>query len=155
MLIFGFLFGLLMWFVVRCVLIGIYTVDQNERAVKAVFGRAQRVGKTTLDDPIAQHLEPEERQRYCYPQGRVIHPGGPYFKWPWERVHKVSIAVETMNMAVDPEDPNANRGGTMLEAVTKDQLNVALPRSLVGASTVTVQLTVDGQAANPVTILVQ
>jgi regulator of protease activity HflC (stomatin/prohibitin superfamily) len=31
-----------------------------------------------------------------------------------------------MNLAVDPEDPAANRGGTVLEAVTKDQLNTGL-----------------------------
>jgi regulator of protease activity HflC (stomatin/prohibitin superfamily) len=53
-------------------------------------------------------------------------PGGPYFKWPWEQVHKVSIATETINMASDPEDSRANMGGTILEAVTKDQLNTGL-----------------------------
>ena len=57
---------------------------------------------------------------------RVILPGGPYFKWPWEKVHKVSIATETVNMAWDPEDSAANYNGTMLEAVTKDQLNTGL-----------------------------
>jgi hypothetical protein len=31
-----------------------------------------------------------------------------------------------MNMALDLEDPRANRNGTMLEAVTKDQLNIGL-----------------------------
>jgi len=41
-------------------------------------------------------------------------------------VHKVSIATETLNMAMDPEAPDANRGGTVLEAVTKDQLNTGL-----------------------------
>ena len=56
----------------------------------------------------------------------MIPPGGPYFKWPWERIHKVSIATQTINMAVDPEDPSANKGGTELEAVTKDQLNIGL-----------------------------
>jgi regulator of protease activity HflC (stomatin/prohibitin superfamily) len=56
----------------------------------------------------------------------VIGPGGPYFKWPWEKVHKVSIATETLNMALDPETPDANKGGTVLEAVTKDQLNTGL-----------------------------
>jgi regulator of protease activity HflC (stomatin/prohibitin superfamily) len=122
----GFLFGLGMWFVVRCVLIGIYTVDQNERAVKTVFGRAQRVGKTTLDDPIAEGLRPEERDRYVYPQVRVIPPGGPYFKMPWEKIYKISIATTTMNMAVDLEDPTANNAGAILEAVTKDQLNTGL-----------------------------
>ena len=61
----GFLFGLGMWFVVRCCLIGIYTIDQNERAVKTVFGRAERVagGKTTLDSPIAEGLRPDEREQ--------------------------------------------------------------------------------------------
>jgi regulator of protease activity HflC (stomatin/prohibitin superfamily) len=124
----GFLFGLGLWFVVRCVLIGIYTVDQNQRAVKTVFGRAQRVsgGKTTLDDPIAEAMRPEEKDRYVYPQLRVIPPGGPYFKMPWEKIYKISIATTTMNMAVDLEDSNANHAGTLLEAVTKDQLNTGL-----------------------------
>jgi regulator of protease activity HflC (stomatin/prohibitin superfamily) len=56
----------------------------------------------------------------------VIRPGGPYFKWPWERVYKVSVATETVNMAQDLEDPTANKHGTILEAVTKDQLNTGL-----------------------------
>src|SRR5438093_6949639 len=53
-------------------------------------------------------------------------PGGPYFKWPWEKVYKVSVATQTINMANDPENPDANRAGTILEAVTKDQLNTGL-----------------------------
>jgi regulator of protease activity HflC (stomatin/prohibitin superfamily) len=120
--------GLLVWFLLRFLLMGVYTVDQNERAVKTRFGRAVRVpgGKTTLDDPIAEFLRPEERPRYSYPQVRVIQPGGPYFKMPWERVRKVSIATMTVNMALDLEDPSANDAGTRLEAVTKDQLNTGL-----------------------------
>jgi regulator of protease activity HflC (stomatin/prohibitin superfamily) len=107
---------------------GLYTVDQNERAVKTRFGRALRVpgDRTTLHDPIAEFLNPEERSRYSYPQVRVIQPGGPYFRMPWEKVHKVSIATMTVNMALDLEDPSANEGGTRLEAVTKDQLNTGL-----------------------------
>ena len=124
----GCLFGLFAWFVVRFILMGIYTVDQNERAVKTIFGRAERVpgDKTTHDHPIAETLRPEERDRYKYPQVRVIGPGGPYFKMPWEKIHKVSIATETIGMAVDLEDPTANTGGTVLEAVTKDQLNTGM-----------------------------
>ena len=119
--------GFVAWVIVRCVLAGFYTVDQNQRAVKTVFGRAQRAGNlTTLDDPIAESLREDERERYCFPQVRVIMPGGPYFKWPWETVYKVSVATETANMAFDPESPNANQGGTVLEAVTKDQLNTGL-----------------------------
>jgi regulator of protease activity HflC (stomatin/prohibitin superfamily) len=124
---FGIVVGFIAWFIVRYLLAGLYTVDQNERAVKTVLGRAQRLAEqTTLDDPIAQKLRPDERDRYRYPQLRVIQPGGPYFKWPWERVHKVSIATRTLNMAYDPESPSANSGGTVLDAVTKDQLNTGL-----------------------------
>jgi len=124
----GVLIGLLLWSLLRFVLLGFYTVDQNERAVKTSFGRAVRAagGKTTLDDPIAEFLRPEERPRYTYPQVRVIQPGGPYFKMPWERIHKVSIATTTVNMALDPENGSANDNGTRLEAVTKDQLNTGL-----------------------------
>ena len=123
----GIVLGFLAWFVLRYVIFGFYTVDQNERAVKTSFGRAQRIGnQTTLNSPLAETLRPEERERYVYPQVRVIPPGGPYIKWPWEKVHKVSVATETINMAVDPEDPTANQRGTMLEAVTKDQLNTGL-----------------------------
>jgi regulator of protease activity HflC (stomatin/prohibitin superfamily) len=125
--LFGMILGFGAWFVARYFLAGLYTVDQNERAVKTRFGRAERIpGATTLDDPISEHLREDEKARYCYPQVRVIGPGGPYFKWPWERIYKVSIATQTMNMAHDPEDPMANQGGTVLEAVTKDQLNIGL-----------------------------
>ncbi|HLJ46950.1 MAG TPA: SPFH domain-containing protein [Bryobacteraceae bacterium] len=119
--------GVLLWFLVRVVLLGMYTVNQNERAVKTKFGRAERVGdKTTLDDPIAESMLPDERERYKYPQVRVIGPGGPYFKMPWERIYKISIATNTVSMALDLEMPQANNGGQVLEAVTKDQLNTGL-----------------------------
>ena len=123
----GIIIGFIAWFAVRCVLSGFFTVNQNERAVKTSFGRVERVGEaTTAEDPISAMLNPEEKQRYTYPQVRVIQPGGPYFKWPWERVYKVSIATETVSMALDPGSPSANNSGTILEAVTKDQLNTGL-----------------------------
>jgi regulator of protease activity HflC (stomatin/prohibitin superfamily) len=123
----GVLIGAVAWFVVRYVIGGFFTVNQNERAVKTIFGRAERVaGASTLSTPIADHLQPEEKERYNYPQVRVIQPGGPYFKWPWERVYKVSVATQTISMAYDQEAPSANQGGTILEAVTKDQLNTGL-----------------------------
>ena len=123
----GVLVGILLWFFVRYVLSGFYTVDQNERAVKTSFGKAQRLGDlTTLDDPISDPLNKKDRERYEYPQVVVITPGGPYFRWPWQKVHKVSVATETLNMAFDPETPSANRNGTELEAVTKDQLNIGI-----------------------------
>ena len=123
----GIVTGFLTWFILRYVFAGFFTVDQNERAVKTVFGRAQRVGiATTVEDPISEALKGDERDRYAYPQLRVIPPGGPYFKWPWEKVHKVSVATETLNMAYDPDQPSANVSGTILEAVTKDQLNTGM-----------------------------
>jgi regulator of protease activity HflC (stomatin/prohibitin superfamily) len=123
----GIVLGFIAWFLVRYLVAGLYTVDQNERAVKTRFGRAERVGNaTTLETPIAEFLRPEERERYTFPQVRVIGPGGPYFKWPWEKVHKVTVATQTVNMAYDPETPSANYSGTIIEAVTKDQLNTGL-----------------------------
>ena len=123
----GCIVGFTVWFVIRCILSGFYTVNQNERAVKTSFGRAERIGTaTTLEDPISACLTAEEKPRYCFPQVRVVPPGGPYFKWPWERVYKVSIATQTINMAFDPEVPSANENGSVLEAVTKDQLNTGL-----------------------------
>jgi regulator of protease activity HflC (stomatin/prohibitin superfamily) len=123
----GIVFGFLVWFFVRYGVFGFYTVDQNERAVKTSFGRAQRLGDgAPLADALASGLTDEELERYRFPQVRVIPPGGPYFKLPWERVYKVSVATQTLSMAYDPEDPQANRGGTMLEAVTKDQLVTGL-----------------------------
>lgn len=123
----GMIIGFGAWFILRYVLTAFYTVDQNERAVKTVFGRAERVGKAmTADSALGDTLTDENKARYNYPQVRVIQPGGPYFKWPWERIYKVSIATQTINMAQDPEDPKANVSGTVLEAVTKDQLNTGL-----------------------------
>ena len=121
-----FVLGVLIYFFVRCILFGFYTVDQNERAVKTSFGRAERLGvQRTSSLQMAETLNEEERPRYDFPLVRVIEPGL-HFKLPWERVHKTSIATETINMATDPENHMANNNGTMLEAVTRDQLNIGL-----------------------------
>lgn len=126
-ILYGIVAGFVAWFVVRYGLFGFYTVNQDQRAVVTTWGRAQRVGdSTTLDDPISETLRPEERERYAWPQLRVVPPGGPYFKWPWQRVHKINVATVTVNMAWDPDAPLANNQGTVLEAVTKDQLNIGL-----------------------------
>lgn len=124
----GVFAGFLAWIFFRVVVTGLYTVDQNERAVITSFGRAVRIpGSSTLQDPeMASTLTEDEKKRYDWPQLQVRPPGGPYFKLPWQRVHKVSIAVQSVNIAFDPETPSANNGGTILEAVTKDQLNTGL-----------------------------
>lgn len=127
----GIIFGGIAWFLVRCVLTGFYTVQQNERAVVTSFGKAQRIkGRSSLDLPMAEHLSEEHRDRYNYPQLRVKKPGGPYIKMPWQKVHKVNVAIETASIAHDPEDEYANQQGTVLDAVTKDQLNIGVTGQL-------------------------
>jgi regulator of protease activity HflC (stomatin/prohibitin superfamily) len=121
----GLPIGVLLWFFVRYGALGFYTVGPNERAVLTTFGRAQRLGASTLEDPIAQSLRHDERERYAYPQVRVIGPGF-YWRLPWQRAHKVSIATITVSIGYDPEDASANQSGRVLEAVTKDQLNTGL-----------------------------
>ena len=73
----------------------------------------KREGESVVrDEPIAENLRPEERERYVYPQVRVIQPGGPYFRMPWERIHKVSIATVTVNIGNSQTtipSPAANR----------------------------------------------
>ncbi|MBV8330077.1 MAG: SPFH domain-containing protein [Verrucomicrobia bacterium] len=126
-ILFGAATGVLVFLFSYCLLGGLYTVNQNERAVVTHFGKAERIGKaTTLDLPVAAQLRPEEKERYMYPQIRVIGPGGPYLRLPWQRVFKTSVAIQTVNVAYDPDLPDANQQGSILEAVTKDQLNIGI-----------------------------
>jgi regulator of protease activity HflC (stomatin/prohibitin superfamily) len=126
----GILIGFVLWFFVRYGVGGFYTIGPSERAVITSFGRAQRLSTLAADDAhVAAGMRPEERERYSYPQVRVVAPGF-YWKLPWQQVHKVSVATVTLSIAFDPEDPSANRGGQMLEAVTKDQLNIGLTGQL-------------------------
>jgi regulator of protease activity HflC (stomatin/prohibitin superfamily) len=130
MLLIWFVVGLLAWMLMRFVWRGFYTVGPSERAVITTFGRAQRVGTaTTLDDPVAQSLRPEEAGRYVYPQVRVVGPGV-HRKLPWQSVHKMSVATVIVSIAYDPDEPEANHGGTVLDAVTKDQLNTGFTGQL-------------------------
>jgi regulator of protease activity HflC (stomatin/prohibitin superfamily) len=138
--------GLLVWFVLKVLVRGFYTLSPNERAVVTTFGRAQRVGDGApvadpasgptsgsmagpMSDPMAVALSPDEQARFVYPQVRVVGPGV-HLRLPWQKVHKVSIATETISIAYDPDDPQANRGGAVLEAVTRDQLNTGFSGQL-------------------------
>lgn len=122
-----FMIGVFLCLFVKVIIGGFYVVNQDERAVKTVFGRAKRIEGTTITDPaLSQMLNDEQKERYNFPRLEVIQPGGPYFKWPWEKIHKVSVATNTSNMAFDPEMSRANKNNTVLEAVTKDQLNIEL-----------------------------
>jgi regulator of protease activity HflC (stomatin/prohibitin superfamily) len=121
----SFFIGAFLYLAFRVLIRGFYVVNQNERAVITVFGRAKRV-RNPVSDNVSQTLREDEKERYNYPELQTVQPGGPYFKWPWEKIHKVSIATNTSNMAFDPESPRANQNNTVLDAVTKDQLNILL-----------------------------
>lgn len=121
-----FIIGVILCIVYKLVIKGFYVVNQNERAVKTVFGRAKRMPGAEQDSSISQMLNDDEKERYNFPNLQVIQPGGPYFKWPWEEIYKVSVATNASNLAYDPESASANKNNTVLEAVTKDQLNIEL-----------------------------
>ncbi|MCB0337073.1 MAG: SPFH domain-containing protein [Bdellovibrionales bacterium] len=114
-----FLLGLLAYlglFLLRSVLAGFYTVRPNERAVITSFGRAQR-----LSDGVVEQQSSTDEERYRYPRLKVKGPGGPYLKWPWQRVHKVSVATEAVDIVWDPSKKQST-----IEAVTKDNLTTGV-----------------------------
>ncbi len=114
-----FLVGLGLYCIVRVLITGFYTVRPDERAVITSFGRAQRMpGDPLVEDP---DLSEDERERYKFPALNVIPPGGPYFKWPWQRLYKVSIATEAVSIVWDPSKTQST-----IEAVTKDNLTTGV-----------------------------
>lgn len=115
--IIAFLGGLAVFFVLRVVIGGFYTVRPDERAVLTTFGRAERMGEGAADLGLPE----EERDRYPYPRVRVIPPGGPYLKLPWQKVHKVSVATQAVDLVWDP-----TKEQTTIEAVTKDNLTTGV-----------------------------
>lgn len=93
-----------------------FTVRPDQRAVLTSFGRAERM--PMAETPV---LDPEDSDRYAYPSVRVIGPGGPYFKWPWQKIHKVSVSTEAVEITWDPTKPQDT-----IEAVTKDNLTTGV-----------------------------
>ncbi len=114
----AFILGLVTYIVIKVGIGGFFTVRPNERAVKTSFGRAERRPGGPIDDP---HLSEDEKSRYRYPNLQVIPPGGPYLKMPWQRVHKVSVATQAVDITWDPTKSQ----GT-IEAVTKDNLTTGV-----------------------------
>lgn len=113
-----FLSGLGVFAVIRVLMTGFYTVRPDQRAVLTSFGRADRM---PFDDAAGPPMSEEEHERYQYPPVRVIGPGGPYFKWPWQQVHKVSVATQAVDLAWDP-----TKHQETVEAVTKDNLTIGV-----------------------------
>jgi regulator of protease activity HflC (stomatin/prohibitin superfamily) len=114
----GFMIGVILYSIIRVLITGFYTVRPNERAVISSFGKAERLGNQTVG--IANCSE-EEQKRYVYPQLQVVKPGGPYFKWPWQKVHKVEVATQTADITWDP-----SKAQNTIEAVTKDNLTTGV-----------------------------
>ena len=117
-LVFAFFLGLFLYGLFRALSTGFYTVKPDERAVITSFGRAER-----LSEPSASEggLSSDEQGRYSYPQVRVIRPGGPYFKWPWQEIHKVSVSTQAVDLTWDP-----SKFQETIEAVTKDNLTTGV-----------------------------
>lgn len=114
----GLLLGILVYCVFRAVLRGFYTVAPDQRAVVTSFGAAQKVeGGVSMPPPLSD----EERERYQYPQVRVVKPGGPYFKMPWQEVQRVSVATQAIDISWDP-----SKFQETIEAVTKDNLTTGV-----------------------------
>ncbi|WP_386116186.1 SPFH domain-containing protein [Thiohalocapsa marina] len=117
-MMFAFIIGLLLYVIFKVFVRAFYVVKPNERAVITSFGRAQRISEDAVQDP---NLNADEQQRYRYPLLRTIGPGGPYFKWPWQEVHKVDIATQSIDLTWDP-----TKHQKTIEAVTKDNLTTGV-----------------------------
>ncbi len=113
----GFPLGILAYIVVRILIGCLYTVRPDQRAVVTSFGAVQKLPGNTP----APEMTGDEMDRYEYPQVRVIGPGGPYFKFPWQRVHKVSVATQAVDLSWDP-----SKAQDTIEAVTKDNLTTGV-----------------------------
>lgn len=118
MILFAFLGGILAYVFIRVMIGCLYTVRPDQRAVVTSFGAAQTLPSTESVEPS---LSEEDKDRYEYPRVNVIGPGGPYFKFPWQRVHKVSVATQSVDLSWDP-----SKAQETIEAVTKDNLTTGV-----------------------------
>lgn len=115
--------GVIIYSFFRCIVGGFYTVSPDQRAIVTSFGKAQRLEgmQVVTGDADSDGLSREELERYEYPQVRVVGPGGPYFKMPWQDVHKVSVATQAVDLSWDP-----SKAQDTIEAVTKDNLTTGI-----------------------------
>lgn len=116
-IIIGFLVGVVAFAAVRVLVGCLYTVRPDQRAVVTSFGAVQKLQEKAPPPPLTG----EERERYEYPQVRVVGPGGPYFKMPWQKIHKVSVATQAVDLSWDP-----SKAQDTIEAVTKDNLTTGV-----------------------------
>lgn len=117
----SFLAGITLYAFIRVLITGFYVVRPDQRAVISSLGRAERMPSEEIDKASGPHLTADEHLRYQYPKVRVVRPGGPYFKWPWQQVHKVSISTQAVDLVWDP-----TKNQSTVEAVTKDNLTTGV-----------------------------
>jgi regulator of protease activity HflC (stomatin/prohibitin superfamily) len=123
--ILGVLLGIILAGVMT-LLFGVYTIGPTERGVLTTFGRAQRINGSVATDPeLSSLLTKEELPRYDFPLINVVKPGGPYFKWPWQRLYRIDMTIQTTDITWDPDIQQS-----MIEAVTKDNLTISLTGQL-------------------------
>lgn len=114
----GFIVGVAIFAIIRVLITGFYTVRPDQRAVLTSFGRAVRApGSGAVDENLSE----DELKRYQYPVVQVIQPGGPYFKWPWQKLYKVSVATQAVDIVWDP-----TKAQSTIECVTKDNLTTGV-----------------------------
>ena len=121
--VFAFLLGVF-FYVTAKVLIGcLYTVRPDQRAVVTSFGAVETMPRSDSAAPQTDDelMTRDEKERYEYPQVRVVGPGGPYFKMPWQQAHKVSVATHAVDLSWDP-----SKSQSTIEAVTKDNLTTGV-----------------------------
>jgi regulator of protease activity HflC (stomatin/prohibitin superfamily) len=114
---FGFVVGVVAFATARILYGCLYTVRPDQRAVVTSFGAVQELSEKTPPPPLTG----DEKDRYEYPQIRVVKPGGPYFKLPWQRVYKVGVSTQSVDLAWDP-----SKAQDTIEAVTKDNLTTGV-----------------------------
>ena len=120
--------GFIAWFLVRYLAAGLFTVNQNERAVKTSFGRAERVGNaTTAAGPDCRVAERRGKGALRLSAGARDSAGRALLQMA------VGKGLQSFRRHADDEHGHrpgrcldANNNGTILEAVTKDQLNTGL-----------------------------
>lgn len=116
-LVLGFLTGIVAFVIVRVLIGCVYTIRPDQRAAVTSFGAVQKLQEKSSPAPLSS----DEKDRYDYPQIRVVGPGGPYFKMPWQKVHKVSVATQAVDLSWDP-----TKSQSTIEAVTKDNLTTGV-----------------------------
>ena len=119
----GFVLGIVLAGVMT-LLFGVYTIGPTERGVPDATFRARAAAERLGSRRIRTSrllLTAEELLRYNFPLIHVVKPGGPYFKWPWQRLYRIDMTIQTTDIVWDP-DINQS----LIEAVTKDNLTINL-----------------------------